>query len=176
MLSSQSFEVAINLVQHQHDPQVIGTAAPRVLLGEDLYELKEDYAYKLARGGTLANSQELLKKNFDKTCLAASLLDQNTLKIFHLRKNVSSVGIRDESRINMRTRIENFKLHPGFGYMLIGTMDGDITVYNLAKKHVASTMQLNVKLADFDVDPSGLYLVATGISPKVARKTLSYRS
>ncbi len=173
------------MIQHTHDPNVYNKIPKILTISADLTELKTDYTYKLARTtnnkvhpsqGQKSNLEDLKKKNFDRAFKIVSAVDFNTVKIFYLEKYVGSLNIKEEIRVNCREEIEQVETHPSLNYLIIGCKGGKIRVFSYKEKKFLVDWNLDIRLEYTTLDPSGLFLVTSGISPKKIRQTLSLNS
>ena len=81
--------------------------------------------------------------------------------------------IKDSLTISTLEPIDNFDIHKSLNYILITTKDGSIHLFSLKTKEFVFKYSLEMRVKSSFVDPSGLYLIACGVSPKMMRTTLS---
>ena len=90
-----------------------------------------------------------------------------------VEKYIAALNIRDEIRINIRESIDNYEMHASLNYLIITTTDGIFRLFSFKTRTFIQDNQMNMRIKHSCFDPSGLYVIAGGISPKKIRQTLS---
>ncbi len=174
VVSSQSFQVEINLIDHQYDPNASNKPFGRVKMREDLRRMKEDLEFKEQTKRPIPkHSEDLAKKNFDVAFMALASTDFNAAKLFYLEKGISSLQLKDSLTMSTLEPIEDFDFHKSLNYVMITTRDGSIQLFSLKTREFVFRYDLEMRIRGSCADPSGLYMIAGGISPKLVRSQLS---
>ena len=174
VVSSQSFKVEINLIDHQYDPNVTNKPAGRVKIREDLRRMKEDFEFKdRTRRPIPKHSDDLAKKNFDVAFMALASADFNSAKLFFIEKGVSTLQLKDSLTMSTLEPIDDFEFHKSLNYVMITTRDGSIQLFSLKTREFVFRYELEMRIRGSCADPSGLYMIAGGVSPKMVRSQLS---
>lgn len=119
------------------------------------------------------SSEQLIKKNFDVAFMIVVPVDFTSLKLYYVQKGVSSLQIKDSVTISTLEVIDHFDIHKSLNYVVVTTKDGTVHLFSLKTNEYVFKYALDMRIKDVCIDSSGLYMVASGISPKLSKQTFS---